>query len=302
MTRSTIGTDPEFFLKRKDGKLVAAIPFVKGTKDEPEMLKSGKGNVQKDNVALEFATNPASTMAEFVENIKASFSDIAEFLPDGHDLEVVPSADFDPDQLTHPDACMFGCDPDFNAWTVAMNEKPYCENQNFRSCGGHIHLGYVKGDGNEFLLEFDGKIITTKMMDAFHGVISTLLDSSEAAVARRELYGKAGCHRPTDYGVEYRVLSNYWLKSPQLVMLMDSLSQDILRIIREKKAEEIIDAIGDSEIQNIINDGKVEEAKKALDTVLRGHMSEDSLHYLEECLENADKFDFKKEWGLERSA
>ena len=34
---------------------------------------------------------------------------------------------------------------------------------------------------------------------------------------RRELYGKAGAYRVKPYGVEYRVLSNFWLKSPALM-------------------------------------------------------------------------------------
>ena len=140
------------------------------------------------------------------------------------------------------------------------------------------------------------------MMDTFHGFISTILDLSEEAVARRQLYGKAGCHRPTEYGVEYRVLSNYWLKSPHLVMLMDSLTQDALRLIREGKDGEIINAVGENEVQNIINEGRIEEAEKVLETVLRQHLSEDSSHYLEECAANIEDYDFKKEWQLEVNA
>jgi hypothetical protein len=301
--RFTIGTDPEFFLQESDtGKLKCAIPFIKGTKEEPEALPSGKGSIQKDNVALEFATAPAKDGNEFVENIRVTFQDIMNVLPKGHELVVTPSAEFDKDQLEDPEACIFGCDPDYDAWTISQNEKPFCSNESFRSCGGHIHIGKVEGDGNDFLYDPMGKILVIKMMDTFHGIISTILDRSEASVARRQLYGKAGCHRPTEYGVEYRVLSNYWLKSPHLVMLMDSLTQDVLRLIREGRDEEIINAAGADEIQNIINEGRMEEAEKILHTILKQYLSEDSSHYLEECTTNIESYDFKKEWQLEVNA
>ena len=65
----TIGCDPEFFMrKHTTGKLVSAIPFIKGTKDNPELLDKG-GNIQRDNVSVEIATDPAETPDQFVTNI-----------------------------------------------------------------------------------------------------------------------------------------------------------------------------------------------------------------------------------------
>ena len=44
----TIGCDPEFFLQeRKSGKLISAIPYVQGTKHEPQPLPKG-GNIQRE--------------------------------------------------------------------------------------------------------------------------------------------------------------------------------------------------------------------------------------------------------------
>ena len=206
---------------------------------------------------------------------------------------------FDDDQLDNEEAKRFGCSPDYNAWTLQTNPVPSHENPNFRSCGGHIHCGHVEGDGNEFLLDPYGKVEMVRMMDTFHGVLSTILDSSVDAIERRKLYGKAGCHRPTDYGLEYRVLSNFWMKSPQLVMLMDSLTQDCLRLIREGKSGEIIEKIGDEKIQDTINCGNIEEAKSIFENHLKSEMSEDSLYYFEECSGKAHQFELHKEWALE---
>ena len=299
---NTIGTDPEFFLKKKE-KYISAIPHIAGSKDEPAGLPSG-GTIQRDNVALEFATVPARSGKDFVENVRDCLRDTLEIIPKGHELAVEPSADFDEDQLDHPEAQEFGCDPDFNAYTVSVNEKPWCGDSGFRSCGAHIHVGCLNTDGKiikglEFLQEFEGKLNAIKAMDLFHGTISTTLDNSEAAVKRRRLYGKAGCHRPTDYGVEYRVLSNYWMKSPELVMLMDSLTRDAMMLVGSGALQGLLDTIGEDEIQTIINEGKVETANKIVEIYVKPHLSSETLDLLEMCTEKITSYkSVKEEWQL----
>ena len=302
----TIGTDTELFLQRKsDGKFISAIPFIKGTKHSPTILKSKTGNIQHDNVSVEFATDVAiskpKSKSMFLDKIRTTLNDVVDYIPKDHKLSIVASTDFDKSELDNEEAQRFGCEPDFNAWTVGMNEPPQSHGLTFRSCGGHIHVGHVKGSGNSFLLDFEGRLDTIKMMDCFHGIISVLLDSSKSSARRKELYGKAGAHRPKEYGVEYRVLSNYWLKSPELVMLMESLTNDILTLIRKNKHVEILKMMGDDRVVLTINDNNIKEAQIILDSLTK-YISKDSMFYLDMALEKIDKYNFKKEWKMEAVA
>jgi len=301
----TIGTDPEFFLRRKDGKFISAIPHISGTKEAPKPLASG-GSIQHDNVAVEFATVPATDGKDFVNKIKATFRDVKKEIPAGCTLEAIPSANFELDELDHEEAQRFGCDPDFDAWEIKENEAPKCEDATLRTCGGHVHVGKADGDGNDFLVDPYGKIAVVRVMDVIHGVISVILDNSKAAIVRRKLYGKAGSHRPVvkeagGYydGVEYRVLSNFWFRSPQLVMLIHSLTTDALRVVREMDYEGLIADIDGTRVCNIINEGIVKDACKVLEDFIRPLLSKDSLYYLEECLANVENYNFKREWELE---
>jgi len=302
-TKITIGTDPEFFLMKGDEYVSSQSANIQGTKHEPVALKNG-GTIQRDNVAVEFATPPAVGREDFVEKVRSCLKDAHEMLPKGHTMVVEPSATFNEVHLTDPEAQEFGCDPDFNAYTVSMNEKPWCGDSGFRSCGAHIHVGCLDSDGNaieglEFLLEFAGKINAIKAMDLFHGTISTVFDNSHASVKRRELYGKAGAHRPTDYGVEYRVLSNYWMKSPELVMLMDSLTRDAMALIVSGKLQGILDLVGEDELQSAINNGDVVAAQKMVETYVIPNMSPESLDYYDMCVTNMPKYkSVKEEWGI----
>jgi hypothetical protein len=283
MNPYTIGCDPEFF-GMKAGQFVAMIPFVDGTKDEPAPLPNG-GFVMRDNVAVEFGIPPARTVSQWVENINITLADMKEYLPDDIELVAVPSAHFPRKELNHDEAKEFGCDPDFNAWSGEKNKPPEgCSTSTFRSCGGHIHVGYVQGSGNDFLLDDYGKLRVIRTMDCFHGMFSTILDNSPEAIARRKLYGKAGCFRPTDYGVEYRTLSNFWCQTDNLKRLMYYLTDDVLTVVRETDDEYVIELCGGPDrVQDVINSGDVKRAKINVG-LLREQISVHSLQTLEDCL------------------
>lgn len=299
----TRGTDPEFFLKR-GSKYISAIPHIKGTKYEPVPLPNG-GTVQRDNVAVEFATDPASSSEDFVEKIRKCLSDVCKLVPEGCELAVDPSANFDPDQVDDWEAKEFGCDPDYNAWSLTENEKPFVsDTDTFRSCGAHIHVGGLTKSGKpikglEFLQTFEGKIEMVKAMDLLHGIISTVLDQNPASVKRRRLYGKAGAHRPTEYGVEYRVLSNYWMSSPQLVMLMDSLTAEAIQMVQAGKHTKLIQLVGENDLQIIINEGKADLAMEIINRFIRPELSPTTLDMLDMCLDSIkEPVSLKAAWGL----
>jgi hypothetical protein len=298
--RFTIGCDPEFFLReRASGKLISAIPHVEGTKQDPFCLPRG-GNIQRDNVAVEIATDPADSGDQFVKHISNTLSEAVKILPAETEIVAIPSARFDEDQLDHPEAQAFGCDPDYCAWEVAQNEPPCALDNTFRSCGAHIHVGTTGEDENAFLLDFEKKLATVKAMDAVHGLISTILDSGEEAIARRQLYGKPGAHRPKEYGVEYRVLSNYWLKSPVTVMMMFHLTKDVLDLVRDGKDVALVETIGEDVIRDTITKGNTEVAQRMVEQHVMPLLSEESIHYFNEALAKikGDDMNFHKEWEL----
>lgn len=206
---NSIGTDLEVFAVNKKGEHVALCGLIGGTKTEPKQLEnSPKGYmVQEDNVALEFNIPVCYTPDEFVHRVKYMRTKVKGILAD---LELTMSTNasvsFDKNQLTHPNALVFGCEPDYDAWRMCENERPVAKDPNLRSAGGHIHVGtqmdMVQGVQN---------------MDLFLGVPSVLLDDNEHSRKRRELYGKPGALRPKPYGFEYRTLSNFWMFSDKLV-------------------------------------------------------------------------------------
>jgi hypothetical protein len=254
----TIGTDPEFFLT-KGAMFKSAIPLIKGTKDAPIILQNGAG-LQHDNVALEFASPVSDTLVDFLKSIRDSLGLIGKQLPKGYGISTKASASFPRAELFAKGSDAFGCSPDYNAWTRSENSRPELPHPRFRSCGGHIHIGYIRGSGNDFLHTPEGRVNIVKTLDASLGIISVMIDNSKDAVDRRLLYGKAGCHRPTEYGVEYRVLSNFWLKSPKFAVVVFNVVEDCLRLVRSCRFEYLIKKIGESSVQDIINGNMVEEA------------------------------------------
>ena len=216
----TIGADPELFLVNNVGKFISSIGKFGGTKQAPRPLKSHiKGlMVQEDNVAVEFNIPYAKKLSTFRSYINGGLRAIEKEAKKLRlKLSISPSAEFEDDQLQDQRARVFGCEPDFNVWTLQMNPRPHAVNKNLRSAGGHLHYGYTKD-----------RIGLGRSCDLFLGCPSILFDSDQN---RRLLYGKAGCIRQKSYGIEYRTLSNFWLKSNELIDMVFSQSVQAIKFV-----------------------------------------------------------------------
>jgi hypothetical protein len=230
----SIGCDPEFFLK-KNQKYISAIGMIGGTKEQPRPLARKGCAVQEDNVSVEFNIPACDDIISFKDNIKYVLDTMKRRLR-GFEFSTESAVYFEQDQLQHPKALEFGCEPDFNAWTKGINPRPCATDATLRSAGGHVHVG-TKEDPIEVI----------RAMDLFLGVPSTKLDTG---TLRRQLYGKAGAFRPKDYGCEYRTLSNFWIFSEELI---DWVYQQTQRAIEFVEEGSVIDPKHGAMIQACIN-------------------------------------------------
>jgi hypothetical protein len=83
-----------------------------------------------------------------------------------------------------------------------------------RTAAGHIHIGWTEDQDCYDKEHYTLAARIARQCDYYLGVNSLLWDKDDT---RRSLYGKAGAFRPKPYGVEYRVLSNRWLTSDDLI-------------------------------------------------------------------------------------
>lgn len=213
-----IGADPEVFVfDYKNQKFLSGEGMIPGTKHEP--FKVPFGAIQVDGVALEFNIDPAKTVKEFVGNVVKVYDNLKDRVYKAGPsfvLRTQPVADFDPNYFEEHvsfEAKLLGCDPDYNAYTRQANEPPQGERP-FRTASGHIHVGWTThAETNGFHQAMCEQI--TKHLDLYLALPSRFWDVD---TRRRELYGQLGAFRPKHYGLEYRVLSNVWVRD---ILLME---------------------------------------------------------------------------------
>lgn len=207
-----LGADPEVFV-REGGNLRTAHALVPGTKTSPYPVPFGA--VQVDGMALEYNIDPAKDEGEFFHAITNVMATLKGMIPKGCELDISPVAFFNEDYLdSMPDeAKVLGCDPDFNAYTGRPNQAPEAH-PSLRTAAGHIHLGWTQAEDPHDPAHFGRCIQMAKQMDFALGLLGVIYD---ADTIRQNMYGQAGAFRPKPYGMEYRVLSNFWLKDERLI-------------------------------------------------------------------------------------
>lgn len=209
-----VGADPEVFV-RKIGKksFHSAHGLIEGDKKNPQKVHLGA--VQVDGMALEFNIDPAKNEKEFITNITEVMRIMGEMVPE-YEMVAQPVAKFTAAHMKKQpkEALELGCEPDFNAWLDGQaNPRPNGD-ANFRTGAGHVHIGWTKDVDINDPGHREACIMAAKQLDYYLGLGSLLYDPDNK---RRTLYGAPGAFRPKPYGVEYRVLSNAWLQSEELM-------------------------------------------------------------------------------------
>jgi len=248
------GADPELFIINDKGDPVCADGLIPGTKDAP--YKVSGGAVQVDGFAAEFNIDPAESFNEFSTNIDKVLSSLGDMLPEGYSLSNRTTVEFSEEEWEKaPDnAKVLGCSPDVNAWTGDVNTPPDVNKLGrIRHLGGHLHVGWRK-DGDPHTENHTKNCRElVQQLDWALGMWSVKMDPDTSR--RAMAYGRAGACRYKPYGVEYRVLSPFWVFSPANRVNVWNRMQSAIRNMRQEFFPETKYEFNDTLIQNI-NDAR----------------------------------------------
>lgn len=210
----TLGSDPEVaVVNMLEGAIVPVCGLFGGDKGDPVPVNEHGGWLE-DGVALELNPVPRKKPEEAQKSLHALIRAAADF---GAKKNIslhypVQEQTFHDDVLSqNPKASVFGCAQDLSAYYVGvprenvMQQAMRTHGNGIRFYGGHVHLGIT--DWPEALPKFVAVRIVDLLLGAAHARAYTPYPAT-----RDEFYGRAGLYRETAYGIEYRTLSNHWIK------------------------------------------------------------------------------------------
>ena len=262
----TFGSDPEFFAFDDDTLISADKLFP--SKYNPHKFEDGQA-VFFDGVQGEFNVNPATDAATLHANILAAIENTKRNFG-VKDIKFVSTVEVDLEELKDADReCnRFGCDPDYNVYTLSEQHNEIdAKKHPYRYAGGHLHIGNLP---DEIMNDVEKKLLFIKALDIFVGIPSVIEDHSEETRIRRSYhYGKAGSFRIQRYGIEYRVLSNYWVGNKKHTETVIAGVHKAVEATLDGTAEKIIELFGEEEIQDIINSVNVEKARAFMEEIAK---------------------------------
>lgn len=244
------GTDPELFLQT-GGKVVGAEKVIpeQGLKvgGSSQGASYGGGHeIVLDGVQVELHLNPSWCRAHLTNEMRLHFQTLRDHLQKmkGTNVSFEAVVHVDPVELASlsDKSRALGCAPSFNLYnreaTINVNPATYTT----RSAGGHLHFGlipgsnYLGGHGMSGLVYdpqngIDQRERVVPILDILVGNTSVLLDRNPLAAERRKVYGRAGEYRTPKYGLEYRTLSNFWIRANPLMCLMMGLGRMAVSVV-----------------------------------------------------------------------
>lgn len=276
----TFGADPEFFFQNEKGKVVGSEKILKQGGKEIKSEHYSSSSVYPtagkkfsafilDGVQVEMNTNAHACRQAMGIEIAKAFAALKTHLQEAEGGKVkacfantieVEKKEFD--SLSEKSK-EFGCAPSFNLYSgearIGVDPTVYRK----RSAGGHIHIGLLKGSE---LYKNRERLIP--LMDCLVGLTCVLVDRDPGNKERRQVYGRAGEYRLPDHGIEYRTLSNFWLRSYPLMGLVLGLTRMAVYVLGDTLSKQanferdLLDRMDMEKVVRAINENDFTLAKK----------------------------------------
>jgi len=224
-----IGADIECFLRDSCDHIINAADHIKYSKQAP--YKKQKIKIHYDNILAEFSIPICNSGKEFVVNMTNGLY-LLEKLSNPYKMDFTAASTINDLIAKNENATENGCNDETDAYSLSFNTEieSFIKNSRFRTCGGHIHIGF--DDDN--LIDPVIKPLFVYMLDLFLGIPSIILDRDITQIIRRQAFGKAGAFRPKNYGIEYRVLSSWWVTKPEYISLVYNIVEFVYYEMQEK--------------------------------------------------------------------
>lgn len=222
----TLGADPEMFVF-SGHKLLPAFHFLPGKREGagPKMYWDGfQAEWKYDHDGSHCLNNLVKYTRESLVALQCAARKHDETARISLvNVVRVPQKTLD---TAHPLHIELGCQPSYNAYNLKGKTVLDPRKLPYRFAGGHMHFGSWPVKPN-----YD-RIIQT--LDSVLGVWAVGVARHLDTPIRRQYYGLAGEYRKPQYvqgfGVEYRVLSNFWLASPALLQVTWDIGRMCVRL------------------------------------------------------------------------
>lgn len=249
------GTDPEGFFKR-DGIIIGSERVI------PEhglRVPSYMPNVVRDGI--QFELNPAAAkdvrllganVGQAFRLLKTQVGQIPGVSVCFDGLVEVNRAELD---ALSEKSRILGCMPSKNVYgdkPITVDPKTYRK----RSAGGHEHFGLYGTKVFDPRSVEDERHRQVPYLDVFVANTCVMLDRDPGAAERRENYGRAGEYRFPPHGLEYRTLSNFWLRGYPLMSLAFGLAHMAIATLEGVLYGESFE----DELNDVVNIDRVVEA------------------------------------------
>jgi hypothetical protein len=277
MNNNLLGIDAEHFVTDQDGLAVPVLEFFGNAQGVIEVHKDTASDIQprgytsyelpldnailtEDGLPFEVPVTPSREPSDIVRRLGRGVSrawEIAE--ENGYQMSASPLVYLDVNYLKYrPELRVLGCSPDICVHEGEISSRPPqdASKTDWRTGGFHVH----------FSLPEITDIYNTQSLvlacDATLGLTDVLLDHSNLARKRREMYGAAGKFRIQPWGVEYRTPSSAVAVHPEVTTAFLDIAKTLHSGFEQREVDgyDLIDSLGFEEVVQAINQADVDLA------------------------------------------